>query len=83
MLSSEQGENMRIVRLKEVWDMKNSSFVIKDRFTEVGMTTYWAAVDTSVKFNIKKGGCCRQNNSVKNLSIQTHLTKRQLHQHHM
>ena len=46
--------NMRIIRLKEMWDPNNSQLVVKDRMTEVGLTTYWSAVDASFKFNSRR-----------------------------
>ena len=43
--------NMRIIKLKNVWETKNSKLVINDRMTEFGLTTYWRAIDASFKFN--------------------------------
>ena len=47
-----QETNMRVIKLKEFWDSKDSQLVINDRITEVGMAAYWNAMDASVKFNI-------------------------------
>ena len=49
-----QQENMRVIKLKEFWDTKDSMLVINDRITEVGMNVYWNAIDASVKYNITR-----------------------------
>ena len=45
-------ENMRVIRIKDGWDTKDSKLVINDRISEQGLTTYWCAIDASVKYNI-------------------------------
>ena len=47
----QQQPNMRVVKLKEFWDSKDSNLVINDRITEMGMIAYWKAIDASFKFN--------------------------------
>ena len=42
---------MRVIKLKEHWDSKDSLLVINDRITEMGMIAYWKAIDASFKFN--------------------------------
>ena len=44
-------KNMRIIKLKDWWNSKDSSLVIHDRITETGMGAYWKAVDASFHFN--------------------------------
>ena len=43
--------NMRVVKMKEFWDTKDSKLVINDRMTEVGLSAYWLAVDATFKYN--------------------------------
>ena len=45
-------ENMRVIKLKTGWNSKDSNLVVNDRITELGMTTYWSAIDASFKYNI-------------------------------
>ena len=40
-----QKPNMRVIKLKDAWDSKDSHLVVNDRITEVGMIAYWKAVD--------------------------------------
>ena len=47
-------DNMRIIKLKEYWNTKDSNLVINDRMTELGLTSYWCAVDASFRFNVQK-----------------------------
>ena len=49
-------DNMRIARIKEVWDFKDLSIVDEDTncLTPEGILTYWKAVDAALKFNITK-----------------------------
>ena len=46
---------MRVIKLKEFWDLKDSSLVVHDRMTECGLTAYWRAVDATFKFNETRG----------------------------
>ena len=47
--------NVRLVKIKEVWDFKNNDFVNNHgQFTAFGVATYWAAVDAAVAFNVQK-----------------------------
>ena len=39
------------MRLKSLWDPKDTNLVVNDRFTETGMSAYWNAIDASFKFN--------------------------------
>ena len=48
------GNEMRIVKLKEHWDYKNSLLLVNNRFTNLGHKMYWVAVDAAVKFNVLK-----------------------------
>ena len=43
--------NMRIMKIKENWNPKDSSLVINDRMTPAGLTVYWNAIDATFKFN--------------------------------
>ena len=47
-------DNMRVIKLKEYWDSKDSTLVINDVITETGLTSYWLAIDSSFKFNVQK-----------------------------
>ena len=46
--------NMRVVKLKEFWDSRNSCLVINDRITEDGMSTYWKSIDATFQFNSER-----------------------------
>ena len=35
-----------------MWDHKEPTLVMNNKFTEVGMSAYWQAVDASAKFNV-------------------------------
>ena len=45
-------DNMRVIKLKEFWDTKDSHLVINDRITEMGMIAYCKAIDASFKYNV-------------------------------
>ena len=47
---------MRIIKIKDQWNAKDSKLVINDRITELGLSNYWCAVDASVEFNITQRG---------------------------
>ena len=40
--------NMRVVKMKDYWDTKDSKLVINDRMTEVGLSAYWLAVEANL-----------------------------------
>ena len=42
--------NMRVVRMKN-WNAKDSNLVVQDHFTELGMSTYWDAIDATFQYN--------------------------------
>ena len=46
--------NMRVAKMKDCWDTKDSKLVINDRMTELGLTTYWLAVNATIKFNVQR-----------------------------
>ena len=46
-----QRENMRVMKLKDFWNTKDSLLVVNDRITEMGMIAYYNAVDASFKYN--------------------------------
>ena len=43
--------NMRIIRLKELWDPKNMKLVVHDKLTDLGLTVYWNSIDAAFRFN--------------------------------
>ena len=43
---------MRVIKLKEFWDTKDSHLVINDRITEMGMIAYYKVIDASFKYNV-------------------------------
>ena len=45
---------MRVMKLKQFWDPKNPELVLNDKITEVGMTAYWYALDTTFRYNEKR-----------------------------
>ena len=46
--------NMRVIRIKDMWNSKDTGLVVHDRITEEGMTSYWKAIDASFKFNVQR-----------------------------
>ena len=49
-----QQENMRVIKMKQFWESKDSHLVINDRMTESGLTAYWMAVDATFKYNSER-----------------------------
>ena len=47
-------KNIRVIKLKEHWDTKDSTLVSNDRMTETGLSAYWRAVDVTFEYNQKK-----------------------------
>ena len=47
-------KDMRVIKLKEHWNSKDSTLVVKDRITEEGMSAYWNAVDATFQYNMSK-----------------------------
>ena len=45
-------DNTHVLELKKGWDMRDSSLFLKEesRYTSTGLTTYWEAVDKTVKY---------------------------------
>ena len=43
-------DGMRVIRTKE-WNPKDSNLACNNRFTELGLITYWHVIDSSFKFN--------------------------------
>ena len=45
--------DMRVIRFKDkdIWDYNDKSLVTMNRLTDVGLYTYWQAVDAAFKFN--------------------------------
>ena len=46
--------NMRVIKLKDHWNSKDSTLVVNDHITEMGMSAYWAAIDATFQFNESK-----------------------------
>ena len=49
-----QHQNMRIIKAKDHWDLKNPDLVAHDRITEAGMAAYWHAIDASINYNVER-----------------------------
>ena len=47
-------ENMRILKIREMWDKRDDKLVINNRLTKYGVNMYWKAADLSFKFNLLK-----------------------------
>ena len=47
-------ENMRVAKMKDVWDPQDTTLVVNHNFTCDGLDAYWMAVDASIEFNIQK-----------------------------
>ena len=47
-------DNMRVLKLREFWNKRDDNLVVNNRFTKVGLSTYWCSLDASFKFNVKK-----------------------------
>ena len=43
-------KNMSVLKLFKVWDTKDLSLVVGDKFTAVGQDRYWAALDRTLRF---------------------------------
>ena len=46
--------NMRVVKIKEAWNPKDSRLVIHDRLTESGFSSYWNTIDATFKYNVTR-----------------------------
>ena len=46
--------DMRVIKLKEVWNFNDKSLIAMNRVTDTGFYTYWRAADTALKFNISR-----------------------------
>ena len=45
--------NMRIIRMKEIWEYNNSHLVSKTGvITEYGLSKYWLSIDAAIRFNV-------------------------------
>ena len=42
---------MRLMKIKEIWDGTNDALVVNNRLTADGMAIYWKALDNTFKFN--------------------------------
>ena len=51
VVRAHENNNMRVMRIKDGWNTQDSKLVINDRISEVGLTTYWSAIDASFKYN--------------------------------
>ena len=51
VMRSKNYDNMRVIKIKEVWNTRDSSLVINDRMTEHGLSVYWRAVDATFQYN--------------------------------
>ena len=63
-------DNMRVIKIKEVWNFENISLVNNNEMTPSGLSAYWKAVDASMHFNVKRN---EKANSVKNVSAKKQL----------
>ena len=45
---------MRVVKIKEIWNMEDSALVTNNRITVEGTLKLWESIDAVVKFNIRK-----------------------------
>ena len=43
---------MIVIKIKDIWNSKDSTLVINDRVTETGVTNLWRAVDVTFKYNV-------------------------------
>ena len=47
-------DNMRVIKLKEIWNSVDSALVSFNSITNDGLDAYWRAVDKAIKFNVEK-----------------------------
>ena len=47
-------DNMRLLRIKELWSCEDEDLVMNNRFTKCGLAVFWRVVDSSFKFNVLK-----------------------------
>ena len=48
--------NMRLIRMKEIWNYNNRNLVDKPtgHISFEGLSTYWCSIDAAVKYNVRK-----------------------------
>ena len=47
-------DNMRVIKIKEIWNYDDQFLVSNGALTPTGLSTYWKAVDSSIHFNVKR-----------------------------
>ena len=47
-------QQMRVIKMKEIWDYNNTIIVSRNRITPEGEIVYWKSVSTSVQYNMEK-----------------------------
>ena len=46
--------NMRVVKMKEIWDYHRDDLVENNSIALVGLSIYWKSVDAAIRFNVEK-----------------------------
>ena len=76
-------DQMRVIRLKEMWNSRDSKLIINNRITEMGLTTYWSAIDASFKYNVmRRESYIAKNFSTKKLEDHDSIPSHELSRYH-
>ena len=51
VIRARENENKRVMKLKDIWNSKDSTLIINNRMSEPGLTVYWSAIDASFMYN--------------------------------
>ena len=51
VIRAKDNDHIRVIKLKDGWNTKDSTLVINNRFSERGLTVFWTAVDRSFWYN--------------------------------
>ena len=61
--------NMRVIKLKDNWNIKDSNLVVNNRLTTVGNANYWKAIDASLHYNVSRKDDYITRESFKSLNV--------------
>ena len=59
-------QNMKIIRMKKIWDENDSNLFRQGRFTADGLMRYWESIDNAIQFNENIQQIMRENQLKKN-----------------
>ena len=47
-------DTMRAIKLKDHWNSKDSAYIINNRFSDVSLSAYWKAIDSTFQYNMTR-----------------------------